>query len=159
MRTGRSAAGTGLAAARLRARGHDDAVHRPGGSPGFGNRSRSRPVDWQNLMRQLAPLRTRWDLAVLANLKGSDAPVRPADLIKAINAQSGDGQISWKVLGDRLRRLEASGYIARREVQHAPRETHYWLLPRGVRLKQALTLLDTWYSEQEPGTGDDAPSG
>jgi DNA-binding HxlR family transcriptional regulator len=114
-------------------------------------------VDWQNLMRRLAPLRTRWDLAVLANLKGSDAPVRPADLIKAINEQSADGQISWKVLEARLRRLEASGYVARREVLHAPRETHYWLLPRGHRLRSALALLDTWY-EQEPGTGGDVPS-
>jgi DNA-binding HxlR family transcriptional regulator len=116
-------------------------------------------VDWQNLMRRLAPLRTRWDLAVLANLGGSDAPVRPADLIKAINEQSGDGQISWKVMEDRLRRLQASGYVARREVLHAPRETHYWLLPRGHRLKRALTLLDAWYDEQDPGTSGDAPSG
>lgn len=116
-------------------------------------------MDWQNLMRRLAPLRTRWDLAVLANLAGSDEPVRPADLIKAINEQSGDGQISWKVLEGRLRRLEASGYVARREVRHAPRETHYWLLPRGDRLKNALTLLDTWYDEQEPGTDSGVPSG
>jgi DNA-binding HxlR family transcriptional regulator len=86
-------------------------------------------VNWQNLMRQLAPLRTRWDQAVPANLADSDAPVRPADLIKAINEQSDDGQISWKVMEDRLRRLEASGYVARCEVLHAPRKTHYWLLP------------------------------
>ena len=114
-------------------------------------------MDWQNLMRRLAPLRTRWDLAVLANLAGSDAPVRPVDLINAINAQSDDGQISWKVMEDRLRRLEASGYVARREVLHAPRETHYWLLPRGHRLKRALTLLDTWYGEDDRGSEGDVP--
>jgi DNA-binding HxlR family transcriptional regulator len=116
-------------------------------------------VDWQNLMSQLAPLRTRWDLAVLANLADSDAPVRPADLIKAINEQSDEGQISWKVLEARLRRLQASGYVARREVAHGPRETRYWLLPRGHRLMRALTLLATWYDEQDPGTSGDAPSG
>lgn len=116
-------------------------------------------MDWQNLMRRLAPLRTRWDVALLANMAGSDAPVRPVDLINAINAQSDDGQLSWKVMEDRLRRLEASGYIARREVPHGPRETWYWLLPRGDRLLRALDLLDTWYGEQEPGTGADAPSG
>jgi DNA-binding HxlR family transcriptional regulator len=71
-------------------------------------------VDLQNLMRRLAPLRTRWDLALLANMAGGDGPVRPVDLINAVNAQSGDGQLSWKVMEDRLRRLEASGYIARR---------------------------------------------
>ena len=106
-------------------------------------------MDWQNLMRQLAPLRTRWDVALLANLAGSDAPVRPVDLINAINAQSDDGQLSWKVMEDRMRRLEASGYVARREVPHGPRESRYWLLPRGDRLLRALDLLDTWYGEQE----------
>ena len=110
-------------------------------------------MDWQNLMSRLAPLRTRWDVALLANLAGSDRPVRPADLIKAINAQSGDGQLSWKVMEDRLRRLEASGYVARREVLHVPRETRYWLLPRGRRLMGALDLLDAWYDEQDPGPG------
>lgn len=116
-------------------------------------------MDWQNLMRRLAPLRTRWDLAVLANLAGSDAPVRPADLIKAINEQSAEGQISWKVLEARLHRLQASGYVARREVPHVARETRYWLLPRGHRLMTALGVLETWYDEQEPGTGGDVPSG
>ena len=116
-------------------------------------------MDWQNLIRRLAPLRTRWDVALLANMAGSDTPVRPVDLINAINAQSDDGQLSWKVMEDRLRRLEASGYIARREVPHGPRESRYWLLPRGDRLLRALDLLDTWYDGQEPGAGGDAPSG
>jgi DNA-binding HxlR family transcriptional regulator len=86
-------------------------------------------LDWQNLIRRLAPLRTRWDVALLANLAGGDGPVRPVDLITAVNAQSDDGQLSWKVMEDRLRHLEASGYIARREVPNGPRETRYWLLP------------------------------
>jgi DNA-binding HxlR family transcriptional regulator len=117
-------------------------------------------VDWQNLMSRLAPLRTRWDLAVLANLAGSDTPVRPADLIKTINEQADDGQISWKVLEARLRRLEASGYVARREVPHVPRETRYWLLPRGHHLMRALTLLEAWYDDQDAGTDDgQVPSG
>ena len=109
------------------------------------------------MMTRLAPLRTRWDLALLANLAGSDAPVRPVDLINAVNAQSGDGQLSWKVMEDRLRLLEASGYVARREVPHGPRESWYWLLPRGDRLLSALELLDAWYDDQDPGTGGDVP--
>ena len=114
-------------------------------------------MDWQKLMSRLAPIRTRWDLAVLANLADS-GPVRPADLIKAINEQSTDGQISWKVLEARLRRLEAAGYVGRREVLRVPRETRYWLLPPGHRLIRALTALETWYDdEQGTGTGD-APS-
>lgn len=114
-------------------------------------------MDWHNLRDQLAPLRVRWDLAVLANLANNDGPVRPTDLIKAINAQSSDGHITWKVLVDRLRRLEAAGYVARQEVLHVPRETRYWLLPRGHRLINALERLDTWYLQEDTGT-DDAPS-
>lgn len=115
-------------------------------------------MDWQNLQDRLAPLRMRWDLAVLANLADSDSPVRPADLIKAINAQSADGRISWKVLEARLRRLETTGYVARQEIRHVPRETWYWLLPRGRRLISALALLDTWFREEDPGVDDDVPS-
>jgi DNA-binding HxlR family transcriptional regulator len=97
-----------------------------GGSPGFGSRGCRRPeVDWQSLRDRLAPLRTRWDVAILVNLAESQSPVRPADLIKAINAQSVDGRISWKVLEARVRRLEAVGYVAREEVPHVPRETRY----------------------------------
>jgi DNA-binding HxlR family transcriptional regulator len=116
-------------------------------------------VDWQKLRDRLAPVRTRWDLAVLANLADGDRPVRPADLIKAINAQSRDGEISWKVIEGRLRRLEAAGYVARQEVPHVPRETRYSLLARGRRLVAALDMLDAWYDEQppSPGPGGDIP--
>ena len=55
-------------------------------------------MDWQGLRDRLAPLRTRWDLAILVNLAESHSPVRPADLTKAINAQSSDGLISWTPL-------------------------------------------------------------
>lgn len=117
-------------------------------------------MDWQNLRNRLAPVRRRWDLAVLANLADSSDGTRPADLIKAINAQSSDGRICWKVLEDRLRKLEASGYVARREVLHVPRETRYRLLPPGHRLITALGRLEAWYDEHDPGgeDGDMAPA-
>ena len=114
-------------------------------------------MDWQNLIRRLAPLRTRWDVALLANMAGGDAPVRPVDLINAVNAQSDDGQVSWKVMEDRLRHLEASGYIARREVPHGPRESRYWLLPPGRSQLSALEQPDAWYDDQDPGTDGDVP--
>ena len=116
-------------------------------------------MDWQNLRNRLAPVRRRWDLAVLANLADSSDGTRPADLIKAINAQSSDGHIGWKVLEDRLRQLEASGYVARREVPNVPRETRYWLLPPGHRLITVLSRLEAWYDEHDPGDKDgDMPS-
>jgi DNA-binding HxlR family transcriptional regulator len=111
-------------------------------------------VDWQNLMRQLTPLRRQWDLAVLSNLPAEGDGTRPADLIKTINAQARDGrQISWKVLEDRLRLLVATGYVARQEMQNRPRETRYWLLPRALHLIAALDLLETWLDQHEPGSG------
>lgn len=114
-------------------------------------------MDWQNLRSRLAPLRTRWDLAVLANLADSGAPVRPTRLMAAINAQSGDGRISWKVLEERLRCLESAGYIAREEVARVPRETRYRLLAPGSRLVGAVAMLDMWYAESEARANGPAP--
>jgi DNA-binding HxlR family transcriptional regulator len=103
-------------------------------------------MDWQNLAGWLAPLQRRWDIAVLANLPPDDGKwIRPADLRDAINAQAPPKrQISWKVLEDTLRRLEAAGYLAREEMEGVPRETRYWLLDPGHRLITALTLLEDW---------------
>lgn len=114
-------------------------------------------VDWQNLRERLAPLRTRWDLAVLANLADSDSPVRPTDLIEAINAQSSHGQISWKVLEERLRCLEAAGYVARQEMLHVPRQTRYWLLPPGHQLISAVSMLEAWYSREGTHANGSSP--
>jgi DNA-binding HxlR family transcriptional regulator len=131
-----------------------------GGLPGFARtEATGRPrVDWQNLMRQLTPLRRQWDLAILSNLAAEGDGTRPADLIKTINAQAPYGRrISWGVLENRLRRLEASGYIARQEMTHRPRETRYWLLPPAARLIAALGLLETWLNQHEPGNGQCPP--
>lgn len=144
--------------------GKNETWQQPGGVRGFARRARSAwhreperetGVDWQNLRNRLAPLHMRWDLAVLVNLD-SDVPVRPTQLIRAINAQSSDGQISWKVLEERLRCLESAGYIAREEVAHVPRETRYWLLTPGRRLIGAATMLEAWYSREETPANDAA---
>ena len=67
-------------------------------------------MNWRDLLDELAPLRRRWDVAVLASLAGG--PRRPADLIQAINSQAPAGRnITWKVLNDTLRRLEGSGHV------------------------------------------------
>jgi DNA-binding HxlR family transcriptional regulator len=107
-------------------------------------------VNWQNLMNRLAPLRRQWDLAVLANLAAGTE--RPGDLIDAINAQASDSRrIGWKVLNDTLHRLERSGYVTRQEMPGVPRETRYRLRPPGQRLLSAVSVLDTWYDDHEPG--------
>ena len=112
----------------------------------------------QNLMNRLAPLRRQWDLAVLANLAAGTE--RPEDLIEAINASQRRPPDRLEVLNDTLRRLERRGFVARQEMPGVPRETRYRLRPPGHRLVSALSLLDTWYDDHEPGddtTG--APSG
>ncbi len=116
-------------------------------------------MDWQTLISQLTPVRRQWDLAVLCNLSAGGDGTRPADLIKAINLQVRDGRkISWKVLEDRLRLLESTGYVARQEIRNRPRETRYWLLPRAVRLISALDLLETGLDQHEPGADHGPPA-
>ncbi|HUJ73317.1 MAG TPA: hypothetical protein VL359_00605, partial [bacterium] len=58
-------------------------------------------------------------------------------------------------LNDTLRHLEGSGYVPRQEMPGVPRETRYRLRPPAHHLVSALSLLDTWYADHEPG--DDAP--
>jgi DNA-binding HxlR family transcriptional regulator len=71
--------------------------------------------------------------------------------IKVINGQDSTGrEITWKVLTDTLRRLEAEGYVARRQVPAVPRQTWYWLRPAGHRLVCALTVLDNWLTSHHP---------
>ena len=106
-------------------------------------------MDWQSLTSWLAPVGRRWDVAVLANLPPDGSWVRPAELREAINAQAApDRQVSWKVLEEAFRRLEAGGYIARQEMTQVPRETRYWILAPGRRLVTALALLE---ARLEPG--------
>ena len=106
-------------------------------------------LDWRDILTRLAPVRRRWDLAILANLEGGVD--RPADLLQVINGQAGTGQqLSPQVLSGRLRRLEESGYVGFAEISRIPRRRRYWLRPRGRRLLEALSVLDAWYEAQEP---------
>lgn len=106
-------------------------------------------MNWQHFMRFLASIRGRWDLAILANL--TEGSSRPTELLDAINEQACDGhQLTWKVMRDRLRRLEDAGYVTRREVRRFPRETHYWATEFARRLVAELNTLDAWYTENAP---------
>jgi len=108
----------------------------------------TRSVNWPDLPDELAPLRCRWDVPVLVGRAAG--PMRPGDLVKIINSQSGTGpHISWKVLTDTVRRLEAGDYVARRQVPAVPRETWYWLQPAGQRLLCAMAALQTWFGSYD----------
>jgi DNA-binding HxlR family transcriptional regulator len=118
------------------------------------------PLDWRAVLTRLAPVRRRWDLAILATLD-RDIGI-PADLLEVINGQAGNGQqLSPQVLSGRLRRLQETGYVGYAEISRIPRRRRYWLLPRGRHLLDALTVLDAWYEAQRPcgnaaGTGQTA---
>jgi DNA-binding HxlR family transcriptional regulator len=106
-------------------------------------------LDWRDILARLAPVRHRWDLAILANLEGGID--RPADLLQVINGQARTGQqLSPQVLSGRLRRLEEAGYVGYAEISRIPRRRSYWLQPRGRRLLDALSVLDAWYDAQGP---------
>jgi DNA-binding HxlR family transcriptional regulator len=136
--------GRGIAAGKQAvAGGHDDGPCLPGPCvPGS-------PLDWRAVMARLAPVRRRWDLAILAILDMGIGS--PAGLLEMINAEAGNGrQLSPQVLSARLRRLGEAGYVGYAEVSRIPRRRKYWLLPRGRHLLDALTLLYDWYEAQDP---------
>ena len=139
--------GRGTAAGGQLARGGDDdaACLRVPRQPGS-------LLDWRDILARLAPVRHRWDLAILANLEGGiDSP---AGLLQVINGQTRAGQqLSPQVLSGRLRRLEEAGYVGYAEISRIPRRRRYWLRPRGRRLLDALSVLDAWYEAQGPCDG------
>ena len=133
--------------ARAPARGHDD--HHGGSREPAGQFRNDNAVNWEHLRRRLAGVRGRWDLAVLGNL--AEGVERPGALIDAINTQTQEHQLSWKVLTETLRWLEDEGYVEHQEISRLPRVTKYWLTPDGNRLVKALCLLEAWYQQRETG--------
>ena len=65
--------------------------------------------------------------------------------MRAINAQAVGRRLTWKVMAERLRWLEAEGYLTRREIDVG--ETRYWLRLRACRMLAALDALAGWYDE------------
>jgi DNA-binding HxlR family transcriptional regulator len=121
-------------------------THRDGALFPPANR-RAGTLDWRDILRRLAPVRHRWDLAILANLAAGSGS--PADLLERINDQAGNGrQLSPQVLSGRLRQLEEAGYVGYAEISRIPRRREYWLMPRGRCLLDALNMLHAWYETQ-----------
>jgi DNA-binding HxlR family transcriptional regulator len=103
----------------------------------------ARAAAWPQLLDHLDLVRRQWDLAIIANLRNGG--VRPAGLLRMINAQASKRRLTWKVLAERLDWLEGEGYVTRREVDQS--ETRYWLRPRACRILAALDALAAWYDE------------
>jgi DNA-binding HxlR family transcriptional regulator len=103
----------------------------------------ARAAAWPQLLDHLDLVRRQWDLAIIANLRNGG--LRPAGLMRMINAQASKRRLTWKVLAERLDWLEGEGYVIRREVDQS--ETRYWLRPRACRMLAALDALAAWYDE------------
>jgi DNA-binding HxlR family transcriptional regulator len=105
----------------------------------------ARAAAWPQLLDHLDLVRRQWDLAIIANLR--DGGVRPAGLMRLVNAQARKRRLTWKVLAERLDWLEDEQYVTRREIDLG--ETRYWLRPRACRILAALDALAAWYDEHE----------
>lgn len=90
------------------------------------------------LGRALVTVGDRWSLAVVAQLV--QGPQRFNDLAAAL------APIARTVLSDRLRRLEESGVIARRQYSDAPVRWNYRLTVAGAELARVCGVLADWAS-------------
>ena len=113
---------------------------RPRGGQGMDDGHRD-ALDWRTALARLAPVRHRWDLAVLCNLDEATGR-RPADLLEAINSQAAPGrQLSPQVLSGRLRELERDGYIRHEDLSVMPLHRVYYLQSPGQALITDLSRI------------------
>ena len=104
------------------------------GSNGAGSNSMS----WQHcpiraLIDQLAD---KWSVCILLAL--ADGPVRFNDLKRRVEG------VTQKMLGQTLRRLEASGIVDRRAFATMPMRVEYELTPLGRTLLPIIQDLQAW---------------
>ncbi len=81
-------------------------------------------------------LAEKWPLLLIHAL--ADGPARPGALRRRI------GGISDKMLVQTLRRLERSGFVARRSFVEVPPHVEYSLTPLGASLSEPIKALDHW---------------
>ncbi len=84
-------------------------------------------------------LAEKWALLLIHSLARS--PARTSELRRQI------GGISEKMLIQTLRRLERSGFVARKAYPEVPPRVEYSLTPLGASLSGPITLLDRWVEQ------------
>lgn len=101
-------------------------------------------VDWAGIQDRLAPVRHRWDLAIISNLD-ADAGKRPAELVEAVNSQvEGELRLTRQVLSLRLRALEQQGYVRHADLSRIPLVRVYTLRPAGRDLLRTVSAMAPW---------------
>ena len=103
-------------------------------------------MEWPQTKALLDSVNGKWVLAVLANLK--HGPMRPRDLVEAINTQSPQQHLAEPVLAKTLTRMTARGLLERHEESRLPWVVRYELTPWARELLTALAGLDTWYGRR-----------
>jgi DNA-binding HxlR family transcriptional regulator len=118
-----------------------------GGSlPAGGQDSDRRPaggqvlvLDWHAVQDRLAPVRQKWDLAILAALYWRDG-LAPAQIAAVINSHAVPGEhLCQQVLSPRLAVLEAAGWVRHEDMLNRPLRRVYFLCPRGTALVEELS--------------------
>ncbi len=99
----------------------------------------------QPLARLLSILASPWTLLLLHRLH-LEGPMRFGHLRRRL------GSISTKTLTERLRMLEAEGWVTREYVPTVPPQVSYGITPRVLELDGVMTELDRiaerWYGKR-----------
>jgi DNA-binding HxlR family transcriptional regulator len=117
---------------------------RAGGSAGGDPAGGSEPgagLNWRGVLDRVAPVRQRWDLAILCNLCQGEGRT-PGQLRAAINAQCWEhAELSAQYLSGRLKVLEAGGYVWHYDQSQMPYIRHYYQLPAAEHLVTGLLAV------------------
>src|SRR5438270_9381905 len=112
-------------------------------------RKRTESENPQPLAKLLGILSSRWTLLLLHRLH-LDSPTRFGELKRRL------GAISTKTLTERLRLLEAEGWVSRHYQPTVPPQVTYAITKRVLELDGVMTELDRiaerWYGRRGKGT-------
>lgn len=106
------------------------------------NQQQIEEIDWENVQTAVDLLSRKWVLLLVRELaRGSR---RHNELRRALGSD-----ITDKVLTRALRRMEASGIVARRTTNTSPPGVRYYLTPMGESLLRVLSECDRLWREYQ----------
>lgn len=91
----------------------------------------------------LSMLSGKWKMVILY-LLSEDQPIRFNELRRQV------GSITYKMLSDQLKELEADGIVIRKEYPQIPPKVEYRLSARGESLMPVLDAMCNWGLENQP---------
>ncbi|MCL2354093.1 MAG: helix-turn-helix transcriptional regulator, partial [Defluviitaleaceae bacterium] len=94
----------------------------------------------------LSLLSGKWKMVILY-LLSEESPIRFNELRRQV------GNITYKMLSDQLKELEADGLVNRNEYPQVPPKVEYSLSKRGKSLMPVLDAMCYWGVENQPNKG------